>query len=157
METQEKHTVRIVSSRKDSQEMIGKSTNNPEFGYIRVESTEPAQIREGGWLNVASKSTLIKGRVKELEIWAKRNGYRLGSELPGKVVVMEQTTPFYEGQEPKRAGADGEILTFRGQPIYRNTVLTLDFTKQDQLIQHENIITTSPGQQGVKSNDVVMK
>ena len=37
------------------------------------------------------------------------------------IVMQESTTPFYEGQEPKRRGEDGDIITDdAGNPIFQD-------------------------------------
>lgn len=152
----------VTTSRNDSKELIGISANKPDYGYIRVESSEGVQFAEGGWINNRVKSTLIKGRVVDLETWVKKTGIKVGSLLSGKIVIRESLTPFFDGQEPKRAGQDGEILHKDGQPIYRNTEFTLQFDKQDELITHDNVIKGSiQGRVGISpnmaANDVKMK
>lgn len=146
--------VKIATASKDSTELIGISPNNKEFGYIRVESAESVQFGAGGWLNARVKSALIKGKVTDLQTWVKANNIKVGSLITGKIVAKESHTPFYQGQQPKRAGQDGEILHVAGQPIYRNTEFTLDESMQDELIQHENVI--SGAARVVAGNDVTM-
>ncbi len=36
-----------------------------------------------------------------------------------KIILVESFKPFYEGQEPKRRGKDGEIITVNGMPVYQ--------------------------------------
>lgn len=139
-------TVRITTCKNDSREIVGVSPNNPDFGYIRVEEGGGLTLK-GGWVNASSKSALIKGRVEDLRKWLKTNNLTLGSTIPGKVVVRENTEPFYEGQEPKRAGKDGEILTTsiggKTYNIYRQTEYTTDTNMQDELIPHDNAISSA--------------
>ncbi len=36
-----------------------------------------------------------------------------------KIILVESFKPFYEGQSPKRKGADGEIISINGMPVYQ--------------------------------------
>ncbi len=60
-----------------------------------------------------------------------------GGEFPvaGKLVVNETTTPYIKKdgtpQEPKRHGGTNEVMTYNGQPIYRNTSFSEDINAQD--------------------------
>ena len=152
-------TVKVTTKSNDSTEIIGISTNNPDFGYIRVEENGGLSFGAGGWLNSQSKTALIKGKITDLQKFVKTNGVTVGYEIPGKIVVMEQVTPFYEGQQPKRAGANGEVLytTQDGvkKAIYRQTEFTMDMSKEDTLIKHDNVL--SGAARVVAQNDIAIK
>ena len=136
--------VKVTTCRNESSELIGISPNNSDYGFIRVESAEAAQIGAGGWINTNRRTTLIKGKINDLTQWVKANNIKIGTELPGKIVINEQAgVPFYEGQEPKRAGKDGEVLHVDGQPIFRQTEFTLDMTASDKLIKHHNVLSAA--------------
>lgn len=116
--------------------VVGTSKNNPEFGYIRV-TQKTHGFTWDGWLKLQNRSALIKGRVEELE----QLGYKVGQEVPGKIVVREQLVPFNANnpqQDLKLAGESGIPCTVDDQPIYRNSFFTLNEDDQDQLIQHDN-------------------
>lgn len=116
--------------------IIGISSNNPEYGYVRVECAA-REIREGGWLKYVKRSALIKGLVTDL----KQANFKLGEEIPGKIIVKESLEPFNpENPEKhlKRAGAEGVVLTVEGKPIYRESFYTIDPYKEDELISHDN-------------------
>jgi hypothetical protein len=140
--------VKIATCRQDSTDLIGVSPNNSDFGYIRVVSSEGLSFGAGGWLNSRQKSTLIKGKITDLQEWVRKNNIQVESEIPGKIVVKESLTPFYETQQPKRSNPEGPVLykTVGGinRPIYRQTEFTLDDTIQDELIQHDNVLSTQP-------------
>jgi len=153
-------TVKVTTASNSTSEIIGVSNNNPEFGYIRVEANEGLSFGNGGWLNSKSKSALIKGKVADLQTFIRKNNVSVGYEIPGQIVVMEQAgTPFYEGQQPKRAGVDGEVLfvTRNGEklPIYRQTEFTMDMNKVDMLVQHENALSTAA--KVIAANDIAVK
>jgi hypothetical protein len=116
--------------------VVGVSTNNPEYGYIRVEQ-QAVQINEQGWLRNVKRSALIKGKVTDLL----ETGYKEGTELPGKIVVIESLTPF-NTENPDRdlkiAGLSGVICRIDDQPIYRQSFYTSNPNAYDQLLSHNN-------------------
>lgn len=64
-----------------------------------------------------------------------------GGEFPvqGKLVVTETTVPYIKKdgtpQEPKRHGGTNEVMTYKGQPIYRNTDFSEDLKAVDVLLR----------------------
>lgn len=116
--------------------IIGVSEKNPEYGYVRVEQMVRS-INNEGWLRVSKRSALIKGKVQDLI----ECGYRLGQELPGKIIVVESLTPF-NPENPDRdlkiAGDTGVICRIDDQPIYRQTFYTPSDNAEDDLITHTN-------------------
>ena len=122
---------------KDGQVVV-QSTNNPEFGYIRVQQTVTSF--EDGWANVGNRSAIIRGRVENL----KQLNYKEGQTLPGKIHVVESTTAPYDGADPKINPSTGEILTSNGQPIYREAYYTQNLQKTDQLIEHDSVTQENP-------------
>jgi hypothetical protein len=116
--------------------IIGVSQNNPEYGYVRVEQNV-TQIDQRGWLKNVKRSTLIKGTVADLTA----SKLKAGSEIPGKIVVIESLTPFNQ-ENPERdlkiAGDSGIVCRIDDQPIYRQTFYTPDVNASDELIMHNN-------------------
>ena len=59
--------------------------------------------------------------------------------VEGKLVVTETVVPYIKkdgtNQSPKIHGSTGEVMTYRGQPIYRNTDFSEDMSKQDVLLR----------------------
>lgn len=59
--------------------------------------------------------------------------------VPGKIVIEESLTPYVRKdgskQEPKINPDTGEIITYQGQPVYRNTRFTEDLNAQDVLLR----------------------
>jgi len=152
-------TVKITTKSKESTEILGISTNNPDYGYIRVEENGATSFGTGGWLNTNSKTALIKGKTSDLKTFITKNNVKLGYELPGKIVIVEQTTPFYEGQQPKINPSTSEVLyvTVNGvqKPIYRQTEFTQDTTREDNMIQHENVMSAAG--KAIQANEIAMK
>jgi hypothetical protein len=116
--------------------VIGVSQNNPEYGYIRVEQ-QAVQINDQGWLRNVKRSALIKGKVEDLL----QTGYQEGTEIVGKIVVIESLTPFNDAnpdRDLKIAGDTGVICRVDDQPIYRQTFFTTNVNLQDEFITHSN-------------------
>lgn len=151
-------TVKVTTCKKDSQAIIGQSTNNPDYGYIRVEANDGLSFGNGGWLNSNTRTALIKGKVADLKAFIVKNNVSLGYELAGKIVIKEQTEAFYEGQQPKIVPSTGEVLyvTINGvkNPIYRQTEFTMDMTQQDTLVKHENVL--SGASKAIQANDIAI-
>jgi len=59
--------------------------------------------------------------------------------IPGKLVIEETLKPYTRKdgstQEPKRKGKNGDIITYQGSPVYRNTEFTTDMNAQDVLLR----------------------
>jgi len=126
--------VKVVADKKGN--IIGQSMNNPEYGYLRVQQ-QTIQINDQGWLKSVKRSALIKGKVDDL-LSAE---YEEGSELPGKIIVMESLIPFNQenpDRDLKIAGDTGIVCRIDDQPIYRQTFYTSNVLGFDQLITHDN-------------------
>jgi hypothetical protein len=116
--------------------VIGIAPKNPEFGYIRVQQTRPI-ITDWGWVKLKTLSALIKGSIADL----KALNFRSGQELPGKIVVREQTLPFDNNNTDKNikiAGTCGIQCRYYDELIYRDTFYTTNLAAEDQLIPHTN-------------------
>jgi hypothetical protein len=117
--------------------VVNVSTNNPEYGYIRVQQVR-TMIDDNGFLRRKPVSALIPGTLAEL----KDSGFFAGQQLDGKIVVEESLEPFNE-KTPERdlkvAGETGIVCTLGGLPIYRRTKFSFDATGADTLIKHDNV------------------
>lgn len=127
-------TVKVAADKTGN--IIGVSQNNPEYGYIRVEQAA-TQINDQGWLRNVKRSALIKGKVEDLLAC----GYKEGSTINGKIIVVESLTPFNPtnpDRDLKVAGETGVICRIDDQPIYRQTFFTQNLNAYDELITHDN-------------------
>ena len=117
--------------------VIRQSTNNPEYGFIRLTQSR-SMIGANNFVNVKNLSTLIHGKIEELE----QTGLQHTKEINGKIYVVEQVTPFSEenpDRDLKMAGDTGIICaTSDGQPIYRKTFYSQDENVEDTLVAHAN-------------------
>ena len=127
---------KVIVTADENGNVIGVSKNNPEFGYIRVEQTAP-MVTDKGWLKISKRSSLIKGKVEDLQSLT----YNAGQQLPGTIVVKEALTAF-NTENPDRdlkiAGETGVVCRIDDQPIYRQTFYTTNPNAFDELITHDN-------------------
>jgi hypothetical protein len=112
-------------------------SDNPKFGYIRVEQVRNVVDDKGFWRR-KPVSAIVPGLLEELQA---ENFYE-GQELSGRIVIKEALTPFND-KTPERdlkiAGETGIVCKFEGSPIYRKTVYTLASNAEDVLIKHDNV------------------
>jgi len=116
--------------------VVSLSTENPTYGFIRVEQTRMV-FNDKGWATKKVMSALIYGEAADL----KSVGYFNGEELPGKIVVKESLEPMNRvnpERDYKIAGKSGIICCIDGQPIYRKTFYTESANATDELIAHNN-------------------
>jgi hypothetical protein len=117
--------------------VVNVSTNNAEYGYIRVQQIR-TMIDDNGFLRRKPVSALVPGTLAEL----KESGFFAGQQLDGKIVVEESLEPFNE-KTPERdlkvAGDTGIVCTLGGFPIYRRTKFSFDGNVSDTLIKHDNV------------------
>lgn len=133
-------TVKITKN-PTTNEIVTKSEANPDYGFIRVQSSTTSMQK--GFLRTSSRTALIQGLYEDLVNHVENNKLVDGSKLPGKILVIETTEQPYASMQPKRAGAEGDILKKDGLPIYRTTQYTEDLDAVDVLIQHDAVATNS--------------
>jgi len=115
--------------------VIRVSQNNSEYGFVRL-AQNSFQVNNG-FMQRKEVTTLLHGKVEDLT----EMGIQNMKELPGKIVVKEQLTPFDENnpdRDLKIAGSTGIICAVDGEPIYRKTMFTSDATATDVLLDHTN-------------------
>ena len=117
------------------------STNNPEFGYIRLQQNATT-IGTNNWLKTQNRSTLVHGKVEELE-----QSFSNMDSIPGQLVIREQIIAFDTNdsdRDLKMAGETGVICkavdTETGEivPIYRKTFFDPTMNMTDVLVPHVN-------------------
>jgi len=102
-------------------EVIVVNESKPEYGSIMLE--EVAFVNSDGFMNKQRRVAFLRGEVETLKEYVSSANLKVGSVVPGKIYVVEKTTPFYEGQEPKINPKTNEIITSEGALIYRNSFL----------------------------------
>ena len=126
--------VNIVAD--DMGNIIRQSSNNAEFGHIRLEQ-QRVVFGNTGWVKSSNRSTLLHGKMDDLQ----NLQLSVNTPLTGKIIVKESLTPF-SNNDPDRdlkvAGETGIICAVDGEPIYRKTFFVADVTAEDVLIAHTN-------------------
>lgn len=125
-----------IKAHSESGEIVTQNPNKPDFGSIRVD--QEITSFEGGFLNRQNRVAFIGGRMEDLQSL----GYKEGTTLPGKIVVIETLEPQYTGHSPKINPETGEELTQSGQAIYRDTKYTENQNVSDQLLSHDTVEQT---------------
>lgn len=127
---------KVVVAADKAGNVIVRSSNNPEYGHIRVEQTRMV-IDDSGFARRKRLSALIPGLVEDL----KGFGWTAGELVDGKIIVKESLTPF-NTQEPERdykiAGNSGIVCCQDGMPIYRKNFFTLSTSAEDTSVEHTN-------------------
>jgi hypothetical protein len=116
--------------------VISKSANNPEWGFIRVEQSRVV-IDDQNFAKSTKLSALIYGKTEDLTSF----GWEAGTVLPGRIVVEEKTTPFNPKapeKDLKIAGDTGIVCMLGSEPIYRKNVYRSDAAAIDSTIEHTN-------------------
>lgn len=127
-------TVKVTADKAGN--VINASENNKEWGYIRVEQSR-ATIDDQNFVRKTTLSALIYGKVEDLASF----GWEAGRELPGRIVVVESTTPFNPKapeKDLKVAGSTGITCMLGDEPIYRKNVYKSDANACDETIEHTN-------------------
>jgi hypothetical protein len=120
----------------DMGNVIRQSANNSEYGYIRLQQNK-VTFGNNGWVKKANVSTLLLGKLEDLQSL----DFKVGDQMGGKIVIKEQLEPFNikDGdRDLKMAGQTGIVCCVDGQPIYRKTFYVADATAQDVLLSHTN-------------------
>ena len=113
--------------------VITVSQNNPEYGWVTLRQDQI--LINNGWVQNKSLSTIVMGRVADLEAM----NLAEGEVLDGQIIVREQTEPFTSAdRDIKVAGATGIVCSVGGKPIYRKTFYTLDTNQKSVFVQHDN-------------------
>jgi hypothetical protein len=131
--------------------IINAYKNNPEYGYITLQSEEMSV--EGGWVRNKVRSALLRAEISLLEKFVQAFGK--GGSIPGRITVKE----FVESEVPenymsrlnknlsyedsiapyvKRAGKDGIELTLGGERILRFTDYDGSGAQVDVTVAHDN-------------------
>jgi hypothetical protein len=120
----------------DMGNVIRQSSTNSEFGHVRLQQ-ERVTFGNTGWVKKSSLSTLLHGRLEDLQSL----GLESIKSLPGKIIIKESLEPF-TASDPERdykyAGTTGIVCCQDGQPIYRKTFYVSDTTAEDVLVAHTN-------------------
>ena len=99
------------------------TSKNPEYSSILI-GCDTRGITNG-FLTKDKRRAFYTGRTEDVQELVSQFKLTEGSKFPvdGKIIIVETTTPAYEGQEPKKNPSNGEELSFEGALIYRQQLL----------------------------------
>lgn len=126
----------IVVASKEG-DVVRVSSNNPEYGNIRV-TQERFMMDDSGFLRPRTISALIAGKVEDLH----RLNVSDGQSIDGRITQRHSMTPF-NPKDPERdlkiAGETGVICMVGENPIYMKSFFNFDPHTQDGArIEHDN-------------------
>ena len=123
-----------VAAHPETGNVITPSANNEEYGTVRVDSIETTF--KNGFMNKAKRSAFIRGRQVDLESL----NLKEGSKMNGKIIKMEQHTPFFDGQDPKINPTTGEVVLTDGKETYLQFEFTDSQEATDRFIYADEVV-----------------
>ncbi len=124
----------IVKSHPGTNQVLTANPNKDGWSTVRVEQSTPRM--NGRILTIDKKVAFITGPTALYEqLNLQPNG---DFPVPGKLVVKEQLTPFYEGQQPKIATGTDVPCKVEGSPIFREVSFTENLLENDVYVAHDN-------------------
>lgn len=138
----------IVRANPETNEVLTPNPNKAGWSTTRVEQSTPTM--SGRIVNIQKRVAFITGETANMEALGLTNGGEF--PIPGRLVVKESLTPFYEGQSPKIVPNTNDLVcTLGGAPIYREVTFSSDTTVQDVFVAHDNIDEIRAAQEEVKA------
>lgn len=132
----------IIEKQKGQDSIIKQVESGKNWGSIMVRNIYHG-VNERGVLSTINKVGFITGRLEELESIVKKFNLKEGDDFstkafPVKILIVETTTPDYEGRDKKVNPTTGEVLTYNGDPIYRyTTVVPVGSQQEDSFLMHD--------------------
>ena len=129
----------IVKAHPETGDVITKwEKNGVTYGRIMV--AQEGLAINNGYLNTVRRVAFITfdgDALKTMERILKADG---AFPLAGTIQVRESLTPFYEGQNPKINPSTDEVMTHKGQPIYRVSEFVSNVDAQDELLANDRTL-----------------
>ena len=119
--------------------VITPSTNNPEWGTVRLESEQVTFANNV--MNKNKRVAFIRGEIKNLEQVFKK------AEQPfqGKIIYRNSFTPLYEGHKPKINPTTQEAVLTDGKMSYMESIYTEDASAVDYWVK-ELVAESAPAE-----------
>lgn len=130
-----------IDNHPDSRGLIVLSPNNPEWASM-VAVSRTFDWQASGLSRFVDRQVTMRYTVKMLREIIKNFDLKVGDDLsvkvrPSRLIVKEQLTPFFVGQQPKMNPQTGCILVSGTSPIYRRTIsVDVASPEIDTFIQH---------------------
>jgi hypothetical protein len=112
--------------------------NGNVMGSIRLE--QHVRSTNGTFMNSRNRVTFIGGIYADLVKLVEENKFVDGSEIDGKIVIIESLMPMWKNQTPKinpQTGALAGVVGLDGKmiPVYMQMRHTEDLNSRDKLIR----------------------
>lgn len=132
----------IIAKFKDGS-IVRPSETNPEIGSIQVKDTS-IKLGVNGFVQKNNKSAFIRGNIKDLNALNLKDGQDLSNVFGNKrMVIKESTTPFYVGQNPKINPQTSELIKYKGECIYTETLIVDEHSEEiDVLLPADKVEVT---------------
>jgi len=124
--------VQIIPDEKGN---VIRQSQNPEYGYVRLSQNK--EVYSNNFLSIKPVTALLHAKLEDFKVVDMKNK----TELPGRIVIKESTTPFNiddPDSDLKIAGKTGIVCCYYGEPIYRKTMYDATGTMEDEFIAHTN-------------------
>lgn len=114
--------------------VMRQSVSRPDFSSIMV--VDDSVRLNGGFIQKNNSPAFIFGKTEDIQKMNLKDNMDISSVFgPQRIVIKEQTTPFFEGQNPKINPDSGAIIMHKGQPVYRTTELVSESSNvHDELL-----------------------
>ena len=156
------NTVKILANKETGETITWRTIedsdgNQREVGVVMLQSITLNNSSIGG----LSKRVAFKTLEKEAIEFIGEANLVDGTNYPqqGKIVVTETLVPYVsksgKTQEPKRNPTTGEVILYKGQPIYRNSEFTADLNTQDVFLK-DNASVPDHAKEQLIEDDLVM-
>lgn len=122
--------------------VITPSTNNPEWGTVRLESEQTTFANNV--MNKSKRVAFIRGEIKNLEQVFKN----AGQLFQGKIIYRNSFTPLYEGHKPKINPRTQEPVLTDGKLSYMESIYTEDTSAVDFWVK-ELVVEQAPVDQTI--------
>jgi hypothetical protein len=137
-----KNQVKVVANKNTGETVTmrtitDKDGESREVGVVMVQSTALAGLSALGRLS--KRTAFITLEEDALEFLA--GDLNDGADFPvaGKICIEETLTPYVRKdgtkQEPKINPTTEEVITYNGQPVYRNSFFTEDINQADVFLK----------------------
>lgn len=145
-----------VVAHPDTQEVVTmfEGKDGKSYGRVRIDSSTIGVVNN---LTVISKRSALV-TITEDVLDAIEDSIVAGKPYPidGVLQIIETVEPSYPTQKPKTKGADGEVITHGGQPVYRTTIFNTDVNAVDTILISDSapvVITADPNQASNETQD----
>jgi len=137
-----KNQVKVIANKNTGETVTmrtitDKDGESREVGVVMVQSTALAGLSALGRLS--KRTAFITLEEEALEFLA--GDLNDGADFPvaGKICIEETLTPYVRKdgskQEPKINPTTEEVITYNGQPVYRNSFFTEDINQADVFLK----------------------